>query len=327
MDREIFTKNVMQSLMVNFDIKDVNKIMNIMIVELGNYTVNRKTTEIAVRDNSSDNLIQLFCSTLLTEGKSKRTVREYGNLLRRFAKAVRKPLTEVNVFEIRAWLANMQNNVQLISCENYRSYLSSFYNWLHREELIEKNPMKKIVTIKYEQDVKMSFNELQIDAMRNSCKNNRERAEFELMLSSGARASEICAMNIEDIDFANRKVLIKNGKGNKQRITYMSPLCAMYLQKYLEERTDDMPYLFYTRNKTRLTTNSLERDVRRIGKDANVSNAHPHRFRRTFATELARKGMSIKSIQMLMGHSNVNVTMGYISFANDVVGDEYRRCA
>lgn len=309
-----------------FSPDDTRYIIDVLTREIGNYNVTEKSTELATQDQSTETVLQMFAGSLLTSGKSKNTVKLYITILRRFNHYANKPLIEVNTFDIRMWLAKLQQTVSLRTCENYRAYLSSFYQWCVNEDIIAKNPMAKITPIKYEDSVRLPFNDVEIDSLRSSCKTLRERAELEVFLSSGARASELCAMNRSDIDLNTLTVVITEGKGNKQRTTYINDVCKRHLSEYLASRTDNDECLFYSREHKRITKNSIENDLKRIGKRANVSNVHPHRCRRTFATSLSKKGMTAPSIQKLMGHSNINTTMEYISLDDQFIKNEYRRC-
>ncbi|MCD8355940.1 MAG: tyrosine-type recombinase/integrase [Clostridia bacterium] len=324
---ELF-QNVRNSLIASgFSPVSIDRIINIFIINLNEYDITEKCTAIEVRETTSEKILKLYAGILLTEGKTQKTVYGYVRLISRFLYEMNKPLLEVNVFDIRVWLAKMQQQVSLRTCENYRSYLSAFYQWLTREELISTNPTAKIKPIKYDDVVRLPFSEIELDALRSACATLRERAEFELFISSGVRVSELCAMNITDINLNSLDVLVREGKGNKQRTTYINTVCAVHLKRYLESRTDDAQYLFITRNHTRLTKSAAESDLKRIGQRANVPITHPHRCRRTFASDLARKGMDVRTIQQLMGHSNINTTMGYITLSNEHIKNEYRRFA
>jgi len=325
--RETISRNVASKLSSSFDSEQVNKIMATVILELSRYNIMPRTDEIAIRDDTTSKILKLYSGTLLTEGKSKRTVDAYLRLLNRFAQAIHKPLTDVNVFDIRVWLATMQQQVSLRSCENYRSYLASFYTWLTNEEIIAKNPMAKISPIKFEDEVRLPFSDVEIDALRGACETLRDRAVLEVLLSCGARAGELCSLDRGDIDTVSKDVVIRHAKGGKQRRTYINDVARVHLQKYLDSRADNDPCMFMTRNKTRLTKAILERDLKRIGRRAGVTNVHPHRCRRTFASTMARKGMDVRTIQILMGHSDLNTTMGYITLDNQHVVTEYRKYA
>lgn len=310
----------------NFNTEDLVKITNVVMSSLKDYTLMPMSTELVTSDYKTEEVLKLFTGTLLTEGKSKKTIKLYISILNRFYKEVGKPLLDVDVFDIRIWLASKQQTISLRTCENYRSYLSAFYQFCTREELIIKNPMNKILPIKYEDVVRLPLSDVEVDALRSACKTLRERAELELFLSSGIRASELCAMNCEDINFNTLDVIVREGKGNKQRTTYINEICRTHLQRYLSSRTDTDECLFRSRNHRRITKGSVEDDLKRLGKRAGIQNVHPHRCRRTFATNLSLKGMDTSSIQKLMGHSNINTTMGYITLNNQHVKNEYRRC-
>lgn len=328
--REKLTSDFLQSLIgmklsTTLSPLDMQLIKNLLIVHLDNYELQNRCTEIVTVDTSSEKILNVYFGSLLTEGKSINTVITYRNLLLKFLREIEKPFVEVKYYDILTWLAKQQQSIQLITCENYRSYLSAFYRWLFLEELIDKNPMDKIKPIHFDKGVKKEFSEVEIDKLRSSCKTLRDRALFEFLLSSGVRVSEASNMNISDINFNDLSVVVRHRKGNKSRKTYINQLCASHLQNYLNSRKDMCDYLFITRNNTRLSRSMIEKHLRKIGKCANVSNVHPHRCRRTFATMLIKKGMDIHSIQKLMGHSKIDTTVEYLSINDDYLKNEYNR--
>lgn len=329
--REEFIREVNNSLITCFNPEDVNIILSKIILNLSDYDMSKKETSVGFQNNSSYKLLQLYAGCMLTEGKSKETVKNYIYLLKRFFAETNKDFVDVTTMDIRVWLADMQNKVSLVTCDNYRACLSSFYHWLEVEELIESNPMNRIHKIKYIDKKKFSFTDIQIDELRMSCehvKNSiRDRAILELLLCSGVRVSELCALDISDIDFNKKQVVVRNGKGGKQRKVLITDLCLKYIKKYLNERKDSYEYLFITRNKTRITKGAVEDIFKKLGEISGIENVHPHRFRRTFATNFHKKGMDIRSIQKLMGHTNINTTMVYISDEDETIEHEFRKCS
>lgn len=300
------------------------KVINSIILELEGYILSELTTELTIPTEENEKLLKLYCGTLLTEGKSRRTVYTYSTVIKRFLEETNKSIFLINVFDIRIWLAKKQQEISLRTCENYRSYLSAFFKWLASEEIIEKNPMEKIKPIKYIEQIKKPFSEVELDALRRGCKTLRERAEFEVLISSGVRVSELGGLNISDINFNDLSVLVRNGKGGKQRITYINELAKHHLLIYLNSRTDNEDCLFLTKLNTRLSKSSAENDLKRIGRAAQIENVHPHRCRRTFATSLFKKGMDLHTIQKLMGHSDINTTKGYLSLDDDFIKNQYK---
>ena len=103
----------------------------------------------------------------------------------------------------------------------------------------------------------------------------------------------------------------------------MSEMARKHLIKYIQERNIQGEYLFYNKGKNVLRAGGVRDILNRIAKKANVDNVHPHRFRRTFATELARRGMEVQEIQKLLGHSNINTTMEYVYTSDEQAHASY----
>lgn len=325
--REKFTNEFASKLLSNFSPDNVKDIISLLVLTLDKYEITERTTSLSIRDNTSEKLLELYAGSLLTEGRSKKTVYGYIKFLKRFLADMEKPFTEIATFDVRVWLAKMQKEISLRTCENYRSYLSAFYIWMEKEEIITRNPMNKISPIKFTQEVKTPFSDVEIDTIRMNCKNKRDRAIIELLLSSGIRVSELAHLKINDVDFVNKSILIREAKGGKQRVVYITDICLTHLKEYIKSRNDNYDCLFITRNKTAMTKDSIENSLRKLGKISGVENVHPHRFRRTFATNLYKRGMDIRSIQKLMGHTNIDTTTIYVNTNQDIINAEYRRYA
>ena len=294
-------------------------IESILLTHIRNYTVEKVSTEIVVRDNTIDQLIKLYVGTKLSEGKSRNTTYAYEKSLYRFFNQCNKPLKEINVFDIRTYLSICQQNASLRHCENERLKLSGFFKWLYTEKILPEDIACTLKAIKYQKNETPPFTPVEIDTIRSSCTSLRRRAEIEVLLSSGLRCAELCALNRNDIDFSTLKVNVKHGKGNKQRYTYINDVAKKHLLAYLNSRTDDDECMFYTRLNGRLTDDALSRDLKRIQEISGVDNIHAHRFRHTFATNCYKSGMDIVVIQALLGHTDINVTKGYITADSDYV--------
>lgn len=306
-----------------YETKQILDIKNILIDKISNYEITERCTDLMVVETQSEQLIKYFVATLLTEGKSKKTAYNYRNLIMRFYHDINKPLIEAQIFDFRWWLSQMMKSVCKRTCNMYRSYLSSFYKFLSREEYIPRNPMEKISTIKFTKTIKKAFDPEDLEKLRNVC-DTRIRAEFELLLSCGARAQELCDMNLDDIDWTKNSIIIHKGKGNKSRLVYFDRTTAYYLKEYLNNRKYSSNALFTTRGNVRLSTQSLRKDLKKIGKLAQVDNVHPHRARFHFATEKYRKGMDLRTLQKLLGHTSIEVTVNnYIGELLDKVQIDY----
>lgn len=306
------------------DQKAVTGIVNDIIIELGKYSVTYTGTEVGFHDDGNDKLIRLYLGTIYTEGKSKNTIGTYGYDLKRFFNDVNKPAKDVNVYDIRLWLAEMQKTVSMSTCATYRACLNAFFAWLTAEEIINKNPVAKIKPIKYQVSSEVAFSEVEVDALRRSCKTERERAVLEVLLATGMRVTELADLNINDIDLSKKSIVIRHGKGNKQRAVYFTDLCAVHIVKYLKTRTDNYPQFLLTRNHTRMNKNTLGSEMQRVANRAGVEGMHCHRLRKTNAVNLLSRGVDIRTIQMLLGHANLDVTTRYLAVHDNHVEMQYR---
>lgn len=307
--------------------ENLNYARNKILLALDKYEISLKCTDLAVIDTESDKYIKLYLAMMRMEGKSERTIEAYGYLLNRYKNSIDLPVVEMDTMAIRIWLAKMQQTVSMSTTKTFRSYLCSFYTWLAREKIIGCSPMAAVEPIKTPQNVKRPFNDVEIDKLRSACTTLRDRAILETLMACGARVSELCALDKADIDLGSKTVIIRNGKGAKQRIVYINDVCREHLMRYFAERNDDFPWAFSTARNTRMSVGTAERALKKIGQRANVVKVHPHKCRRTFATSLSKKGMDLSSLQILMGHSDTNTTRQYVTLNQEYIQNQYSRYA
>ena len=127
------------------------------------------------------------------------------------------------------------------------------------------------------------------------------------MQSTGCRVSEAVEVDVTDIDFKTRELIVY-GKGGKERTVYLTDVAAMYLWDYISKRTDDSPALFVGKGSKRIQKNAIEAIIREIGQRAGVTNTHPHRFRRTLATSMIDRGASLLDVQRILGQEDIRTT-------------------
>lgn len=284
---------------------------------LNDYDITRTGTEIIPYSGINEMLLNTYCGCLLIGGKSEKTIGQYRRTALKLSEFVSKTFPEMGVYDIRLFLAaEKQRGVSNRTLENTRANLSAFFQWLHQEEHIGKNPCMNIKPIKYTDKVRLPFSSVEIDALRMACKNSKERAIIELLLSSGIRVSELTGLGIDDVSFSDMSIHVKKGKGSKERTVYMNDLARTHLQTYLAERSYSSMFLFTNKKKDSLNAGGVRHILKMVGSRAGVDNVHPHRFRRTFATGLASRGMEIQEIQKLLGHTNINTTLEYV-FTSD----------
>jgi integrase/recombinase XerC len=157
----------------------------------------------------------------------------------------------------------------------------------------------------------------------------RDYAIAYVMLSAGLRCSEICSLRLEDIQFSARKIVV-HGKGKKKRTIGLSSEIAKILKKYIEEKrpspSNSTALFVQERGKHRglpLTYEGLRSQFRKIRSKSGVLAANPHRFRHTFGKDMASAGMHLAKLQKMMGHADIQTTMGYIKLNDIDVNEAY----
>lgn len=192
-----------------------------------------------------------------------------------------------------------------------------------KEEHIAKNPCMNIEPIKYTDKVRLPFSTVEIDSLRFACKTTKERAMIEILLSTGIRVSELTGLRVNDVNFNNLSIHVTNGKGAKERTVYMNDLAKTHLNNYLMEQDVIGSTIFMNKKKKPLNPGGVRYILNTIAKRAGVDNVHPHRFRRTFATGLADRGMDIQEIRKILGHSNINTTLEYVYTSDEKAHASY----
>lgn len=302
-------------------------IMSAITVQMNDYEITKMSTEVAIRDSTNDELLKRYAACLLIEGKSKKTIKQYQMSLKRLSEFSRKNLPEINQNDIRAWLAQMKiHGKKNSSIGNQRNYVLPFFKWMFNEQIIDRNPGDMIKPVKKQIVARKAFSDEDVDAIR-AASEGKERAIVEMLLATGVRVSELCNLGIGDVDFDAMTVMVRNGKGGRDRETYITPVAKKHLLKYLETRTDSDPALFLSKRKKKYSEAGIERMLSRIGIKSEVDNVHPHRFRRTLATSLSKRGMPIHEIQRILGHTNISTTQVYIETENSRTQAAYKQYA
>lgn len=316
----------LEVLIKTIDTTDAFMVTNSIVKTLSNYEIMERCTEVVPVDNLNEKLIKRYSACLTLDGKSEKTIYQYVRACRKLLDVIEKPFTEMGTYDIRFHLAlEKERGVSNVSLENTRAYLSTFFQWMTDEELIPKNPVLKINTIKCPEEVKLPFSDVEIDALRGACVTKKERAIVELLLSSGVRVSELTNMKVKDIDFQALKVLVVEGKGGNGRKTYTTAVSAKHIQDYLTDRKENGEYIFYNKDHKPLNAGGVRYILNVLAERAGVENVHPHRFRRTFATNLAKRGMDIQDIQILLGHKNIETTLTYVYSESKKVEASYKK--
>lgn len=322
-------RRILESMKPYLNQKQISELNRVLLIQLEDVELITKETPYD-KDYKKENerLFHSFMDAKKLEGRSENTLNYYKLMLEKLLASFDKPLQNVTTNDIREWLLlYKETGVSNVTVNNVRRIFNSFFGWLESEEYILRNPMRRIHRVKEEYQVKKAFNEWELEQLRIYLKDDlRDRAIFELLISTGIRLSEIVGLDKGDVDFSEKEIIVF-GKGAKQRIVYFNDRAKVHLEKYLASRTDDNPPLFVTRNSPfeRLEKSGIGTTIRHWAAGANVHNVHAHRFRRTFATQALRAGMPIEQIQVLLGHSSIETTRIYAKVNQDDVKYAHRK--
>ena len=274
-----------------------------------------------------DDMLDSFLAAMKVTGRSQKTIDRYAYIIRRMMEFVKVSTRQISVYHLRAYIAaEKERGIAESTLEGYREIFTAYFNWLQRESLIEKNPTANIGRIKVPKRQKQIYTDVDLEKLMRVCENKRDRALISFLASTGCRVGELVELNRDQVDLEKLQCVV-HGKGDKERIVYLDAVTGMLLREYLSERTDDDPALFYSKKGNRLATNSIRLVLTEAAKKAGLEKVHPHKFRRTLATNLTRRGMPIQNVARILGHEKLDTTMGYVVLSDDDIKNDYRRYA
>lgn len=269
----------------------------------------------------------------IEQNRSQKTIRNYDHYLTRITDFA----GDITVSDIdpelirkwRLWLNRLGTNVSDELQKNTQNYhliaLRSFLKFCAKRDIsalpadkVElSRTVRKQVTFLNPEELERLFAQADVTTLPGL----RDRAILELLFSSGLRVSELVGLDREHINLKRREFMVR-GKGQKDRPIFISPDAAEWIQSYLDKRTDTSRPLFarYSGKKTvdtsgnfhRLTARSVQRMVAKYALLAGITkHVSPHTLRHSFATDLLMNGADLRSVQALLGHSNISTTQIY----------------
>ena len=280
-------------------------------------------------------------------GRSAKTAENYKLYLERFVEftndiSVDKITSEI-VRKYRLWLNRFKNDNEDTLATITQGYhliaLRGFLSYLSKRDIASLSPEKielskisrKQVTFLHYDEVARMLEAIPLDDEVGL----RDRAIIELLFSSGLRVSELVNLNRDHVNTKRREFMVR-GKGQKDRPVFIGAAAADRVNDYLGSRLDNLPPLFlsYSRNNSasnqgdyrRLTSRSIQRIISKYARLAGITkHVSPHTMRHSFATDLLMNGADLRSVQSMLGHSNIATTQVYTHVTDEHLREVYEK--
>lgn len=280
-------------------------------------------------------------------GRSYKTAENYKLYLERFVEfsndiTVDKITSEV-IRKYRLWLNRYKNDhndeLATITQSYHLIALRGFLGYLSKRDIPSLSPEKielpkisrKQVTFLHYDEVARMLDAIPLDSEQGL----RDRAIIELLFSSGLRVSELANLNRDHVNTKRREFMVR-GKGQKDRPVFIGEATALRVDDYLGARLDNLPPLFlsYSRNNSisnsgdyrRLTARSIQRIISKYARLAGITkHVSPHTMRHSFATDLLMNGADLRSVQSMLGHSNISTTQVYTHVTDEHLREVYEK--
>ena len=284
--------------------------------------------------------IKTFLEFLQNEKKmSTNTLQSYERDVLQFSKYLdekKMNYSKVKTEDIKEYLKHLQEmGKKTSSISRSLASIRSFYQYELRNKKIKINPTENVQAPKVEKHAPSILSSQEIELLLDQpkdvdLKGTRDKAMLEFAYATGMRVTEIISLNIEDVDLENANVVCKSAV--KQRTIPLGTLSLKALKEYIEEarpilvRDEDEKALFVNINGGRLTRQGFWKIIKYYKEQAHITkDITPHVLRHSFATHLLQNGADLKSIQTMLGHSDILSTQIYMQFQDESLKNVYKK--
>ena len=277
------------------------------------------------------NSIVTYRRFLKRRNYSAHSIKNYMNILKHFVVWLDVPLEQADSRKVLGyidWLISKRLKAKTINC--HLTCISAFYQHLNREQEIEvKNPVKRGYSLRLPKPLPRSVRTEDLDMFFKVIKTARDRAMFTLMLRCGLRVEEVAYVQLSAIDLRRHEILVHHGKGNKERIVYISSDAQDALVEYLKMRTAGKAQRLFLVEKgpcrgKPISARGIQKRMEYYAGKARL-NISCHQLRHTMATQLLNADAALSTIQDLLGHNWVTTTQRYCKVSNLKVQQDYHR--
>ncbi|MBE6138529.1 MAG: site-specific tyrosine recombinase XerD [Firmicutes bacterium] len=288
--------------------------------------------------NEYDSLLNDFCDYLKIDKKySNLTVESYHIEIKKyldFFKDKNLNIENIKNTDIKEYLHHMkQSKISDRSLAHNVSAIRTFYKFLLIEKIIDINPSEFLELPKLKKTLPTALSKEEVETLLDiNLKDNysyRNKAMLELMYATGLRVSELVHLKINDIDFENCFVRTM-GKGNKERIIPINDYSIYYIRKYILEYRSEMmknkyhDFIFVNNHGLPMTRQGFFKIIKTLAIEKDIKTSlSPHTLRHSFATHLLDYGADLRSIQEMLGHSNISTTQIYTHVSSEHLKENY----
>ncbi|MFO7885523.1 MAG: site-specific tyrosine recombinase XerD [Desulfobacteraceae bacterium] len=290
-----------------------------------------------------DKLIDQYLEHLLIEkGISRNTVTAYAADLQEYADFLEScsifDIEKTDTTAILSWLVNLsKKGLSAKSRSRHLISVRGFYKFLFQEGLISFNPVKKIDLPKTGLYLPQTLSVNEVTAIlkgpdQTKPKGIRNAAMLEILYGAGLRVSELIHMKVQDINTEAGFVRIL-GKGEKERIVPLGSFARKAAENWITTarplllKGHSSPYLFVARAEKPMTRQGFWKIVKKYALKAGISkNVTPHTFRHSFATHLIEGGADLRSVQTMLGHSDISTTQIYTHISQKYILEMHKKC-
>lgn len=273
------------------------------------------------------------------KGLSKRTTESYTNDLEVYEEFLNKRgITDVRGIkdsDIKDFLKVRNDNDKTTTIAHNLTVIKNFHAYLLREQIVSKDVALLIERPKLRKSLPRTLSISDIDKLLDieldSIFDYRNKAMLELMYGVGLRVSEIVNLSVNDIDLTNCVIRIM-GKGSKERIVPLGEYSIFYLNLYLDRRREMLKdnrtcdKLFLNNHGMGMTRQGFFKNLKQLLLEKGLNpDVSPHTLRHSFATHLLNNGADLRSIQEMLGHSDIATTKIYTHVSDDKVINDYKK--
>ena len=275
------------------------------------------------------NVIVNFRRYIKRRNYSPHTVKYYLSVIKQFVLWLNVPLEQAGVDNIEQYIDYLhQKRMQPASINLYLAIIRVFYNYLKYEQKIKlTNPVTANCRLRVPKPLPRALREDQVDQFFDIIESKRDWAMFRLMLRCGLRVEEVANLTLGDIDINQRRIMMVDGKGGKDRVVYISDDAADGLRAYLKQRSHRRAKKVFLVEKgdykgQPISVRGIQKRMEYYAKKTGLKISC-HHLRHTMATQMLNADAQVESIQDLLGHNWITTTERYCNVSNVKVKRDY----